>query len=81
MFENKLNAQVFIEFVLSFFLLMLFIVLTTIVFVWFGNHVVNRHVVYEETRIHAGNMTTAPASEIMNFYNQSKNPLNIFGGP
>lgn len=78
MFENRLNAQVFIEFVLSFFLLMLFIALTTIVFVWFGNHVVDRHVKYEETRIHAGNMTTAPAPEIMRFYNQSETPLNIF---
>lgn len=75
---NRLDAQVFIEFVLSFFLLLLFIVLTTIVFVWFSNHLVARHVKYEETRIHAGNVTTSWVN--VNFYNQSNSTLRIFGG-
>jgi len=76
--KDKLDAQVFLEFVLSFFLLLLFIALTTIVFVWFSNHLVDRHVKYEETRIHAGNITTAEVN--VNFYNQSNSTLRIFGG-
>jgi hypothetical protein len=78
MFENRLDAQVFIEFVLSFFCLLLFIALTTIVFVWFSNHLVDRHVKYEETRVPAGNITTSSAN--VNFYNQSNSTLSIFGG-
>lgn len=76
MFKDRLGAQVFIEFVLSFFMLLLFVVLTTVVFVWFSNNLVNRHVEYEKTRIFAGNVSTAPVN--VEFYNQSKTPLNVF---
>lgn len=77
-FKDRLEAQVFMEFVISFFLLLVFVVLTTVVFVWFSNHLVNRHVEYEKTRIFAGNANTAQVN--VGFYNQSKTPLNVFEG-
>jgi hypothetical protein len=76
MFKARLNAQVFLEFVLSFFCMLLFIVLTTVVFVWFSNHLVNRHVKFEDTRVHAGNITTAMTN--INFYCQTDKKLDVF---
>lgn len=72
----KSKAQVFIEFALSFFLLILFIVLTVVLFVWFSNNVVGRNTEYQKTRVNAGNGSTT--AESIDFYNQSEHKLKIF---
>lgn len=75
LFGSRFEGQVFLEFVLTFFLLLLFVCATAIIFVWFGNSIVNRNTEYQKTRMPAGNVSTANAS--VDFYNQSKDPLKI----
>ncbi len=46
----KVKAQVSLEFVTAFLCTILLLVLTTQLFVWFGNNIVNRQKAYENTR-------------------------------
>ncbi len=77
--ENyKVKAQVALEFTTAFICLILFLVATTQIFVWFGNNIVQRHKQYENTRpTLAADGTTAPPK--INFYTPKN--LNIFGKP
>lgn len=53
----KVKAQVSLEFVTAFLCTILLLVLTTQLFVWFGNNIVNRQKAYESMR----SMIPAPA--------------------
>ncbi|MCX5707806.1 MAG: hypothetical protein NTY14_02305 [Candidatus Omnitrophica bacterium] len=72
----RLKAQVSLEFVITFVMLVLFVVLATKMFVWFGARIVNRHNAYETTR----NMNTGTAATGVDFFNQGNGntPMNIF---
>jgi len=49
--ENyKVKAQVALEFITAFICTIIFLVLTTQLFVWFGSTIVNRQRAYESTR-------------------------------
>ncbi|MFH1191176.1 MAG: hypothetical protein V1670_03160 [Candidatus Omnitrophota bacterium] len=63
-------AQVSLEFAVAFVVLVIFLLATTKIFVWFGNSIVDRNKAYEETR----SEITSP----IDFYNQSDHPLRIF---
>ena len=76
----KVKAQVALEFTTAFICLILFLVATTKIFVWFGSNIVNRHKAYELTRIAAGTGATTSSEEIKDkFYDQTKHQLDIFG--
>jgi len=68
----KIRGQVHLEFALTFPLLILFLILTVKVFVWFGSSIVKRNAAYQQSR-------TATAAPAVNFYNESANKLNLFG--
>jgi uncharacterized protein (UPF0333 family) len=79
----KIKAQVSIEFVISFVLLVLFAVLASRVFIWLGNTLVNRHIAYERTRSTAAPAVTnsSPTNEAkIDFFNNTtgKRPLDLF---
>jgi hypothetical protein len=70
----KIKAQVSLEFVISFVLLVLFAVLAAKVFIWVENTMVNRHINYEKTRsVGASNCVK------VDFFNETsgKRPMNI----
>lgn len=72
----KVKAQVSLEFVITFVMLVLFVVLVTKIFAWMGARIINRHRAYEVTR----SVTTATAPTGVNFFNQGngKRPLDVF---
>ena len=70
------RAQVTIEFTIALFCLLIFLVATTKIFVWFGSNIVQRHKAFEDTRTEAGTGSTT-ASQI-DFYNQEEHALDIF---
>lgn len=73
---SKVNAQVIIEFIVSFTCLLLIIVLTTKMFAWFGQTIVRRHLAYEGSRtvlLDGNNKVIVPP---VDFYVQ-KDPLNV----
>jgi len=73
----KVKGQVALEFTTAFICAILFLVLTALVFVWFGQNIVNRHKAYEQSRVYAGNPATWSEFDSINFYTPSK--LDIFG--
>jgi hypothetical protein len=74
--DRQIKSQVTIEFTIAFFCLLVFLLATVRIFVWFGNNIIQRHKAFEETRTKAGREGTT-ASQI-DFYNQEDNPLDIF---
>lgn len=82
----KVKAQASIEFVISFVLLALFVVLAAKVFAWFESTTVNRHKAYERTRstMYEGPVIIIPGCVTMDarvdfFRNTTgKRPMNIF---
>lgn len=70
------SGQVALEFTTAFICLILFLVATTQIFVWFGSTIVNRHKAYEQTRIYAGNPASWSEFDNIDFYTPT--PLNIF---
>lgn len=76
MANSKIKAQVTIEFTVALFCLLILLVGTTKMFVWFGNSIVERHKAYEATRQAAA--TGSTTSSQVNFYDQKAHPLNIF---
>ena len=76
--NSKIKAQVAIEFIVTLFCLLILLVATTKIFVWFGNSIVGRHTKYEASRSAAA--TGATTASQVNFYNQKDNPLDIFKG-
>lgn len=73
----KIKAQVSLEFSAAFIALLILLVATTKLFVWFGNNIVERHKDYERTRTAAGVSGTEAGNNIP-FYNQSEHQLKIF---
>ncbi|MDD5477966.1 MAG: hypothetical protein PHG87_07230 [Candidatus Omnitrophica bacterium] len=80
--NTKVKAQVALEFVTAFICTILFLVATAQIFVWFGNTIVNRNKAYEETRAAQWQWFNQPGDPInpviVDFYNQSDYPLDIF---
>jgi len=78
-----MKAQVIVEFIMSFTCLMIIIVLTTVIFVWYGQSYVRRQKAYEGSRTilrDADNKVILPA---VGFYqqegsSQAVGPLKIF---
>jgi uncharacterized protein (UPF0333 family) len=72
----KVKAQVSLEFVVTFVMLVLFVVLVAKMFAWFGARMVSRHNAYEATR----SMTLGTAATGVNFFNEGngKKPMNVF---
>jgi len=58
--------------------LVIFLLATTKVFVWFGNNIVERHKAYESSRVIAGNGATVDGIASQSFFNQSAHQLHIF---
>ena len=79
----KVKAQVALEFTTAFICLVLFLVATTKIFVWFGNNIVQRHKAYEDSRSGQVMTDTAIYQDTpvppTYFYDQSKHQLDIFG--
>lgn len=79
MIKKYLSAQVSLEFAASFVVLLLFLLATAKIFVWFGNNIVRRNTVYEGSRAIAGNESTTNTNPTQSFYyNQAEHPLHIF---
>lgn len=78
MANSKIKAQVAIEFTVALFCLLVLLVATTKIFVWFGHTIVQRHTRYEETRTAAA--TEGTTADEINFYDQTspENRLGIF---
>lgn len=74
---RKIKAQVSLEFTAAFIILLIFLIATTKLFVWFGNNIVERHKKYEKTRRAAG-LNGTEAEKNIPFYNQSEHQLKIF---
>ena len=74
--SGKISAQVIIEFVSAFIILLIFLVATAKIFVWFCGTIVERHEAFENSRTEAGKEGTT--EEEVSFYDDSANPLNIF---
>ena len=70
------RAQVTLEFTLSFICLLLILVLTAKLFVWFGRNIVWRQRAYENTRTTAGRSGPAARANRDNFYTATT--LDIF---
>jgi uncharacterized protein (UPF0333 family) len=75
-YKAKLKAQVSLEFVITFVMVVLFAVLVTKMFAWFGTRMVNRQKAYEDTRT----MRTSDARTRAEFFTEStgKNNMDIF---
>lgn len=73
--NERIKAQVSLEFSAAFIVLLILLMAATKLFVWFGNNIVERHKAYEGNRTAAGFNGTEAAKP---FYNQSEHPLNIF---
>ncbi len=80
--DRGCRAQVALEFTIAFICTMLFLIGTVQLFVWFGNTIVNRNRAYEKTRPAQWQQFTLPGETvnpvIVDFYNQSDYPLDIF---
>lgn len=74
---KRIKAQVSLEFTAAFIVLLILLIATTKLFVWFGSNIVERHKDYEKTRTAAGFNGTEAENNIP-FYKQSKHPLKIF---
>lgn len=74
--SQKLKAQVSLEFVVTFVMLVLFVVLVAKMFTWFGARMVSRHQAYEVTR----SMGPGDASGRVEFFDEGggKRPLDVF---
>ena len=72
----KIKAQVSLEFVATFVMLVVFVVLVAKIFAWFQARIVNRHHAYEVTR----SMGPSEAASRVDFFNQGngKRPLDVF---
>lgn len=76
MLKNKVKAQVALEFTAAFICVILFLLGTVQIFVWFGKNIVQRNKKYEETRKSAGTGDKTALKDVRdNFY--SPEPLNI----
>ncbi len=73
--NKKTSAQVVLEFVSAFIVLLIFLVATAKIFVWFCSNIVERHKAFEHTRTLAGKESTTVGQD--SFYNV-KPPLDIF---
>lgn len=67
---DRQAAQVSLEFAVAFVVLVILLLATTKIFVWFGNSIVGRNQAYEESR----SEITSP----VDFYNQAEHPLRVF---
>jgi hypothetical protein len=90
--NKRIKAQVSLEFSAAFIALLILLVATTKLFVWFGHNIVERHKAYEDSRTVLRKeipcLNCFPGVEyekeyelIMpktDFYDQSKYPLEIF---
>lgn len=76
MANSKIRAQVAIEFTLTLFCLLILLVATTKIFVWFGQTIVNRNTRYQATRAAAA--TGATTASQIDFYDNKANRLDIF---
>lgn len=75
--KKDLSAQVALEFITAFICTILFLIGTVQLFVWFGNHIVQRHKFYESSRAAAGNGATTDKEEVKDKFYPSPEPLNI----
>jgi hypothetical protein len=66
--KAKLKAQVSLEFVITFVMLVLFVVLVAKIFAYFGNRIVSRQQAYELTRSAAGNVAGSSSGSQINFF-------------
>jgi hypothetical protein len=81
MANTKIKAQVMLEFSAAFIALLILLVATTKLFVWFGSNIINRHKAYEDSRTVLRVEEKEKYELIMpktDFYDQSKHPLEIF---
>lgn len=75
---NKPKAQVTIEFAISFFCALLFLLATANIFVWFGKTIINRNKEYENSRsTYSGGQVIVPAQDFYNQYSK-ENKLKVF---
>jgi hypothetical protein len=72
---DRQKAQVSLEFSAAFVALIILLLATTKIFVWFGNNIVQRNTAYEGTRTGDTYSLHLPPQD---FYNQSAHPLHIF---
>ena len=76
--NSKVKAQVSLEFVVTFVMLVLFVVLVAKIFAWFGARIVSRQQAYELTRTPAGRVSTT-ASTVNFFAGHPGNvPMDVF---
>lgn len=75
--NERIKAQVSLEFSAAFIVLLILLIATTKLFVWFGNNIVNRHKAYEDTRS-VSDPCYLHGPPPLDFYNQSEHQLKIF---
>ena len=73
--NKKTSAQVVLEFVSAFIVLVIFLVATVKIFAWFCSNIVERHEAFENTRTLKEEDTIVVRES---FYDDSAKPLNIF---
>lgn len=73
--KEKTSAQVVLEFVSAFIVVLIFLVATAKIFVWFCETIVERHEAFEGTRTLAGKEST---TESQNSFYSGGHPLDVF---
>jgi uncharacterized protein (UPF0333 family) len=74
----KVKAQASLEFVITFVMLVLFVVLVAKMFAWFGARIIHRQEAYELSR--NATVGSAAANSNVNFFQagNGKTPMNLF---
>lgn len=77
MADTKIRAQVIVEFIMSFTCLMIIMVLTSVIFVWYGQSFVRRHKAYEGSRTILRDVDNKVVLPAVDFYRQEGSPQAV----